>query len=179
MKNKRLSDFRASRYCAKQILEKFGIHNYPLLINEHRAPIWPNQLVGSLSHTKNFCFGVIARGLDIKAIGIDVEVNKPLKDDLLKLICTAKDQNYFKLYSSPNHAATIIFSIKESIFKCLHPIYKKWIDFKEVDVILNEQEGTYCAIPSDPINSYFGLNEINGKWCTDERFVYTSCWLNE
>ena len=177
MASKRLSDFKASRYCAKQVLLKLGIKEFPVLINQHRAPIWPKNIVGSLSHCKKRCLAVIAKSGEIKAIGLDVETNKPIDQEQAALICTRIDIEQFKHYPNPYIAAKIIFSVKESIFKCLHPLYRKWIDFKDVDVLLDMQSQSYTARPNCELQEFFGFNLIDGQWISDKQHVYTSCWL--
>ena len=47
---KRLSDFATGRYCAMKALEQFGIQDAIIPIGEDRAPIWPEGIVGSISH---------------------------------------------------------------------------------------------------------------------------------
>ena len=46
---KRAHEFSTGRFCARQALLEFGIDNFPVLRGEQREPIWPKNIVGSIS----------------------------------------------------------------------------------------------------------------------------------
>ncbi len=178
MSAKRLNDFKASRYCAKNALKQTGITNFPLLINQHRAPIWPRGIVGSLSHCENLCIAVIASQKEITGFGIDIESLAPLKSELLPLICSSKEIDLLNNTNNSLINAKILFSIKESIFKCLHPSVEVWIDFKDVELELNGESLQYTAKLTESLVDKVGRSEIFGHWHVENGFIFSSCWLN-
>ena len=70
---KRKFEFSTGRWCAKQVLNSEGIQNFPVLSGENREPIWPDNIVGSISHCKDLCGAVIAKSNNVDSIGFDIE----------------------------------------------------------------------------------------------------------
>src|SRR5258707_9342490 len=52
---KRAREFAAGRQCARQALERFGLTGWDLAVRPDRSPAWPEEFVGSISHTTGFC----------------------------------------------------------------------------------------------------------------------------
>ncbi|MFT6733322.1 MAG: 4'-phosphopantetheinyl transferase EntD [Polaribacter sp.] len=182
MSEKRLNDFSAGRLSAKQALSKLAIYNYPILIGSNRAPLWPIQVVGSISHSKNICVSAVIQNTNSKALGIDIETIKQIDNDILLLICDETEILHLKNleksgYGSCNENAKIIFSIKESIFKCLNPLLSCWIDFKEMQITLDFNNKRYIATPNSNNLPLKDLKSISGKWHSNDYFHVSSCWL--
>ncbi len=177
MATKRLNEFRASRHCAKEALNQLGITQFPLLTNEHRAPNWPDRIVGSISHTNGRCIAVACQVKNLRSIGIDVELSEPLKSELLSQIITPIEQKQLFETNSPHVYAKLIFSIKESIFKCLHPIYLTWIGFKDLSVKLDFENASFSISQEEHFNSSLPLSELKGSWHISNAWIYTCCWL--
>ncbi|MBV1911517.1 MAG: 4'-phosphopantetheinyl transferase superfamily protein [Kangiellaceae bacterium] len=178
MSRKRLDDFRASRYCGQQVLRQLSVYDFSLLINNLRAPAWPRGIVGSLSHCESVCVGVAANENSILGIGIDIERSTPINESYLSIICTETDKLAIEKQNDPLSAAKILFSIKESIFKCLHPRFEHWIDFKDVDVFLDMANSRYTAKPCGDFAEQIKIETITGRWYQDRDWVISSCWQN-
>ena len=97
---KRQLEFSTGRFCAKSALTRLGIDNFPVLRNQHREPLWPNDIIGSISHCKDLCGAVAARISDFKAVGFDIENIKALKQDISKVICTPKELKWLRFIRS-------------------------------------------------------------------------------
>lgn len=71
---KRRAEFLSGRYCAARVLERMDMKT-EVGISRHRAPIWPDSVVGSISHTsdKAVAVAVAMRALDVLGLGIDIE----------------------------------------------------------------------------------------------------------
>ena len=136
---KRQREFVAGRILAKRILSFLGVNNFPVLSGEFREPLWPNDIVGSISHCDNYCFVAAAKNRNFYSIGVDIETSNPLAENLEDIVCTNSEQNWIKLTKSKGcllPLSKIIFSSKESIYKCIYPILKRYVDFKEVEILL-------------------------------------------
>ncbi len=59
--NKRIDDFTRGRACAHRGLSELGIDHYSVLAGEKREPLWPAEIVGSITHTTGFAAAVVAR----------------------------------------------------------------------------------------------------------------------
>jgi 4'-phosphopantetheinyl transferase EntD len=68
---KRQREFLAGRWCAKQALQCLGAGSTDVAMAEDRAPIWPDGVVGSITHTGDFAAAAVAWAADIAALGID------------------------------------------------------------------------------------------------------------
>jgi 4'-phosphopantetheinyl transferase EntD len=70
---KRAQEFAGGRRCARLALELAGINEFPLLRGLGGSPLWPSGIVGSITHTRDFCAAAIARNKDLRSIGVDAE----------------------------------------------------------------------------------------------------------
>lgn len=132
---KRQREYRAGRHCAAAALAQLGIENFPLLNDQQRAPKWPENIVGSLTHCENFCCAVATNDPQISSLGIDAEPLKPLPEETTPLICNKTELSQL-LASNLKEAywATVIFSAKEAFYKAYYPIRRQYLDFLQARV---------------------------------------------
>lgn len=133
---KRLADFSTGRYCALKALEQLGIHDAIIPIGEDRAPVWPEGIVGSISHCDSLTGAVVARRSDHISLGLDIEEIGRVTPDLWDLVFTENEKNYLSGLSDEDKRvqSTAIFSIKEAFYKFQHPLTKTFLDFLDVEV---------------------------------------------
>ena len=134
---RRQLQFRAGRYCAMKAMEsldrRFGSCQVDRAANG--APQWPEGLTGSITHTDDFASAAVALTTDVEALGIDTEpiVSSTQARDLADLVGAPDETARARAAGmSENEAFTFVFSAKESIFKCLHPITSEYMDFHDV-----------------------------------------------
>ena len=87
----RLRDFTAGRLCARRALQQLGIHGFSLLAAADRQPLWPPQIVGSITHTEGYSAAVVARAAVVCALGVDSTVIGAVGCELWPKICTAAE----------------------------------------------------------------------------------------
>jgi 4'-phosphopantetheinyl transferase EntD len=135
---KRLADFSTGRYCAIKALEQLGIQDAIIHIGEDRAPIWPEGIVGSISHSDSLTGAIVAKNSDHISLGLDIEEIGRVTPDLWDLVFTDNEKDYlFRLsYEDTLVQSTAIFSIKEAFYKFQHPLTKTYLDFLDVEVTL-------------------------------------------
>jgi 4'-phosphopantetheinyl transferase EntD len=133
---KRVQEFSAGRACARLTMAEFGIRDFPLMMADDRQPLWPAELVGSITHTEGFCAAAAARKHDVAAIGMDCEVAGSVKSELWSAICTSCETEW--LLSLPSseqgNAATLIFCAKEAFYKCQYPLVRERLGFCDARV---------------------------------------------
>ena len=83
---------------------------------------------------------------DIKGVGIDLEsFSRSVDFKIRSHVCVDSELEW--LDSLPNEQANralrIIFSAKESIFKCIYPSTKTYLSFKDAEVSVNETEKNF------------------------------------
>lgn len=155
---KRKAEFVAGRYCAQTALTELYGGATPLLISAggaipigtapQRAPLWPDGIVGSITHTQSvhtgglptrgYAAAVVARSHQVRAIGIDSEnwIDASTADNIQHQILTPGDNGGTAQFASPAQRLTVIFSAKESVFKCLYPLVNRFFDFQAAAVTL-------------------------------------------
>ncbi len=133
---KRYREFTAGRLCAREVLKKLGIDNFPLLVGDNREPLWPSGIVGSISHCRDNCIVVASMDRRIAGLGVDIEDIAPLEAEIIALVCRQKEKQWITNVYEPGYPdwAKIIFSAKESVYKCLFPAKNIHLDFKEVQI---------------------------------------------
>lgn len=141
---KRKLEFSTARWCAKQALASEGIQDFPILSGENREPVWPKGFIGSISHCKDQCSAVIAKKSDINSIGFDVEKLKKLKTDIAKAICTDAERDWLSKQSKHfyDNLVLTIFSLKESVYKCVFQHQQVQLGFKDCSITPNINERT-------------------------------------
>jgi 4'-phosphopantetheinyl transferase EntD len=136
---KRINEFSTGRYCARKTLEASGLEHHDLLIGADREPLWPESVTGSISHCENFVGAISAKKDKVRALGLDIEVVGKVERELWDLVFTAREQNFLKELK-PEFAAvfsTVIFSAKECFYKLQFPLTKTYIDFKDIEILVN------------------------------------------
>ncbi|HTB28541.1 MAG TPA: 4'-phosphopantetheinyl transferase superfamily protein [Steroidobacteraceae bacterium] len=159
---KRVGEFAAGRLCARRALAEFGITGVPLTMAPDRAPVWPESMVGSITHTRGLCAAVVAERRRFASLGIDVEVAGDVKRDLWRHICVAAESAWLESLpvSAQASAATLLFSAKEAFYKCQYSITRERLNFSDLHAKVAEsgeaggsgREGTVLVTPTRPLS---------------------------
>ena len=75
---KRRKEFITARSCARVALGELGIDPVPIMRGEKDMPLWPDGIVGSITHTNGYRAAIVAHGLAVRSLGIDAEPHEPL-----------------------------------------------------------------------------------------------------
>lgn len=137
---KRKTQFRAGRYCAIKAIEALnGSCAEPHISRSVTgAPLWPKGMVGSITHTDDFAAAAVALTSDAIAVGIDTEriMSESRARHVGRLVAWPAEVAHGRAAGlSRLEALTLVFSAKESIFKCLHPIVACYFDFHDVRIV--------------------------------------------
>ncbi|KDC55404.1 4'-phosphopantetheinyl transferase family protein [Pseudoalteromonas sp. S3431] len=175
---KRKAEYLAGRFCAKKVLNALGISSFDILSGNDRAPIWPDKVIGSITHTQGIAMAMASQRTDIAGIGIDIEQLMSAKQEreLQEQILHPNDYPQFRLFAEQvPHPLTIIFSAKESIFKALYASVKQFFGFEAATLIaFNEQQLqfkiTQALSPQVPKDTYLTV-----FYQCDKNIVLTEC----
>ncbi|WP_413732230.1 4'-phosphopantetheinyl transferase family protein [Sodalis sp. RH20] len=137
---KRRGEYLAGRIVAGRVLEDAGYRHFDLLAGEDRAPAWPDDVQGALTHHGTLAIGIGWRrpGRPVSGLGVDIEtlINAPRALELWPGIISAWEREYFATLELPFAVAlTLAFSAKESLFKALYPSVKRYFDFLDARVV--------------------------------------------
>jgi len=177
---RRRREFAMGRACARRALARLGIEDRPLLPGHDRAPLWPRGIVGSISHCEGFCAVAVARRGRTISIGLDVERREPLDVDLVQTICTPGERIALSRTGTLPEAdwATIVFSAKESLFKCFYPFRPRFLDFQDVEIVLEPERGAFRARPRrDSGLSAALVGAMRGRFASGDGRILTAVTL--
>ena len=144
---KRRLQYAAGRHCALTALRGLGLDVSRVDRGADGLPVWPAGVAGSISHCDDLACAVVVNTSDARAAGLDVErvVSRrraarvgPLvvdRDELLSARAAGIDEAL---------AVTLLFSAKETLFKCLFPIVRRWFGYSAARIQPNE-DGSFDA----------------------------------
>ena len=134
---KRQREFLAGRWCAEEALQCLGAGSIHVAMAEDRTPIWPDGVVGSITHTGDFAAAAVAWAADIAGVGIDSEeIIDPAAARDIADICMVDEAMLFEPARGRSFCefCTLVFSAKEAVFKCLFPLARKFLEFSDVRI---------------------------------------------
>jgi 4'-phosphopantetheinyl transferase EntD len=171
---KRKREFSAGRESARTALTKLGIVDTHIPIGLSREPLWPDGMVGSISHSAGLAIAIVAPRSHFAAIGIDIELAETVDRSLWSDILTYREIEWILKHSATQHAnlASVIFCAKESFYKLQFPATKAWVDFLDAEVSPDLDTGTFrlrCAQRS--VARVFERREFVGKYILLNGFI--------
>jgi 4'-phosphopantetheinyl transferase EntD len=176
---KRIQDFTRGRACARRVLGELGVEDFSLLAGAKREPLWPDSIVGSITHTSGYAGAVVARQCYLRGIGIDCEVIESVNEELWSRICTPAEQDRLARLQPVERGrqAALMFAAKEAFYKCQFPITHEWVGFE--DVVIEPVEwpasaGSLRIIPQKTLPLEAGVvAALIGRFQFRDRWVIT------
>jgi 4'-phosphopantetheinyl transferase EntD len=143
---RRTCEFVTARSCARLALRRLGVAPEPILRGPRREPLWPDTVVGSITHCRSYCGAAVTRRSSWMSIGVDAEPNEPLPPGLLNAVTTDEERWAARsLYPSAVCWDRLFFSAKESIYKVWFPLTNAWLGFQEVHVSFFPDDQSFVA----------------------------------
>lgn len=124
--------FASGRRCVRALQKQLNLSEFELAPGEF-GPIWPSNLVGSISHSRELVAATIL--CDAAGVGIDIEYEQRLSVDAARRVATRAE--YSRYSAVPEFDWTLLFSAKESVFKAFSPLARRYIGFQEVELLLD------------------------------------------
>lgn len=134
--HKRKMEFLAGRYCALRALESVGAKSECWVGRSPEGmPLWPAGWVGSISHTSGLATAVAAPRRDFEGLGVDVEraMSAERSDRLAEKIVAGYPLPKIEL--AKPLLITLVFSVKEALYKALNPIGRLSGGFDSADIV--------------------------------------------
>lgn len=131
--SKRKAEYLAGRLCAKKLFEFVGhaTSGFQLIPQSNGLPTWPNQWLGSISHTHDSAVVGITNHSDYNNLGLDLEciMENDTARSIASQVLTKDELSQFLSTLDFKMLLTLIFSIKESIYKALYSEIMEIFDF--------------------------------------------------
>ncbi len=153
---RRRADFLAGRLCAAKALYQLGSSELlvPLASVPATPPLWPTDFVGSITHTEQFAAAAIARQGTIKYLGVDAEriIGDEECEEVASVISSADElEQSAACYFRPGELVSLLFSAKESVYKCFFSRLKSDLSFREIDISLERNSSRFqFSFPEGP-----------------------------
>jgi 4'-phosphopantetheinyl transferase EntD len=176
---KRRKEFTTGRFCARTALARLGFPPVPVLPGPKREPVWPDGVVGSITHCTGYRAAAVARTSDFRSIGLDAEPNAPTPKGVLEAIAVPTELARMDGLRAAGDKVSwdrLLFSAKESVYKAWFPLTRLWLGFEDADVTIDPDAGTFSAriLIAPPIVDGEPLTGFTGRWLARDGFVITS-----
>jgi 4'-phosphopantetheinyl transferase EntD len=179
---KRRREFTTGRECARGALAALGVAAAPILRGYRGAPLWPDGIVGSITHCAGYCAAAVARTQDLLTIGLDAEPNAALPGGVLELISLPAERARLRELAAAAPGIgwdRLLFCAKEAVYKAWFPITRRWLDFKEASVTFAPaapDTGTFTAsilVPGPVIGDRL-ITSFTGRWLSSRNLLLTA-----
>lgn len=133
---RRQREFAAGRAAARAAMRQLGQRECAIPAREDRSPAWPEQFIGSISHSATFCVAVVGLKRRWASAGIDIEEDRRVEPDLWPSICRPRELETLVQgdAAARKSMVTRLFSAKEAFFKWQYPHTRQMLDFQDVEV---------------------------------------------
>jgi 4'-phosphopantetheinyl transferase EntD len=173
---KRRREFTTGRECARGALASLGITPAPILRGYRGAPVWPDGIVGSITHCAGYCAAAAARTQDLLTIGLDAEPNAALPGGVLELISLPAERARLRELAATAPAISwdrLLFCAKEAVYKAWFPLTGQWLGFADADITIDATERAFTAIIQVPAPAIYGstLASFTGSWLATEDLI--------
>ena len=157
--DQRRREFAAGRILARGLLSRLGIGpEFVLVPGPDRVPIWPEGIVGSITHCRDRAAVSVGRASEILSVGCDLEIDEELSEALSELVCTRRERSWLarQPHDQRGHYAKVIFCAKEATYKALFPLTRHVLEFDAMEIELDVRTSRFVAtlLPSTPTWSF-------------------------
>lgn len=164
---KRRNEFGTARACARDAMRLLGVQPAAILPGPKREPLWPDGVVGSLTHCSGYRAAALAHRRDFQTIGIDAEPHAPAPDGVLGAIAIPAELDRMSGLKAEDPKICwdrLLFSAKESTYKAWYPVTRRWLGFEDADITLSA-DGTFHSrilLPDSPVAGFDGRWLVQG-----------------
>lgn len=174
----RQREFNAGRHCAHMALKALGRNSVPILSSSRGAPIWPQGVVGSITHSTQYVAAAAADNSRIIAIGIDAEPNEPLRCGVQDLIVSSSEKNQIENLTTLRPEVEwgrVFFSAKESVYKAWFSLTQSWLGFDDVDLNI-DIKGSIGPVSyrSSSHRAHEVVAQLSGRWAVKDGIIVTA-----
>lgn len=176
---KRQREFGAGRLCARKAMARLGIKNSPLLKGPDGSPVWPPGIVGAISHSTTWCGSAVASKEDILGAGLDIETIDRVNMKIAKKVLTPVEMEWVNASDEDaQKRLALLFSAKETIFKCVAPVYGKRFGFHDMVITHATEEQSFEVKLDDKISAEVpNCSTLIGRYLMHEGDVCTGMVL--
>ena len=168
----RKREFIAGRFCAHEAMKSANMPPEHIRIGEKGEPIWPHNIVGSITHSHGYAAAAVAKKSEVLSLGLDVETNEPLSSKVLQRIGNTQEQEWVQSVDSSliQNPGKVLFSAKETTYKAWYPITQEWLGFQEAHIDFHSDENTFTV----QIQKKGPFEKLFGKFAIQQDIILTA-----
>ena len=176
---KRRREFAAGRMCVRRAFVVLGVPAVAVPNDDRRAPVWPEGVVGSISHTGDYCAAAVARSAHVRSVGLDVEKDQPVAERLWERICTPDELAWIAERPEERRGwwVRLVFSAKESFYKCQYVVTRKYLGFHDVELRVDESARKWTAELRVEAGEFSRGTSLEGAFVVRDAILATGCFL--
>ncbi|MDD7967131.1 4'-phosphopantetheinyl transferase family protein [Actinomycetospora lemnae] len=177
----RRAEFTTARTCARDALSRLGAPAVAIPVGEKRAPIWPDGVVGAITHCAGFRGAAVAWRDEVRSVGLDAEPHVALPDGVLEAVSDEGERAVLAALARDVPDVRwdkLLFSAKESVYKAWFPLTGRWLGFEEAELV-PAADGTFRAglrVPG-PVVDGREVTGFAGRWVVRDGLVITAVAL--
>lgn len=164
---RRRSAFVTGRACAREALARLGAPAASIPAGARGEPLWPEGVVGSITHCDGYRASAVAWTRDVRALGIDAEPDARLPAGVLATISDAAERAALAELPAGPAWDRLLFSAKEAVYKAWFPLTGRRLEFTDVVVRVEPAAGRFTARLS-------GEEELSGRWMAGAGLLVTA-----
>lgn len=104
-----------------------------------------------------------------------MEIDVPLPEGVFELVTTPLERAYLTDERTKLATGTLIFCIKESVYKAWYPLQKSWLGFEDVTIHIDEASSTFIAmLPSGLASHGVRYERFNGRFARRDGMVLSA-----
>jgi len=135
----RRAEFFSGRHFARLALSQINYSAAPLLRGEKGNPLWPEGVLGSISHDLGQVIVAVMVANAHRGVGIDLVLDpNRIETSLQPLIAHPAELSVLNNIAADVPVLALAFSLKESVVKALSPSIDRYLDFMDIELSLNE-----------------------------------------
>jgi len=164
---KRRREFALGRACARAALKGLGHGDAVIGKSANGAPIWPNGIIGSITHTASYAASLVGEARHFSGIGLDAERVGGVTQDLWPRLFTAQERDHLLSLDDVDQpvVATLIFSAKEACYKAWGGIGA--LAFRDIHVTPDR----------DGFTAVRGRESLQGRHVVAADLMLTAVWF--
>ncbi len=172
----RQAEFNAGRVCAENAMSRLSsISRQPVIQGANGGPVWPDGLVGSITHVSDWACAAVARSQNYLSLGIDAA---PLGVFRASGRSRIGDHEEWKLVASfeENVAGRLLFSMKEAAYKAIASRSSDYIGFRQAKVLHIDTKTWSLSVVEGTFTDLVGRH-VKGCWGQGAGYVYSVAWV--
>ena len=174
--SKRRAEYFAGRYLAMALQREAGFAAQNIGRDEDGCPLWPEPLIGSISHSGGYAIAAIARRDDMLALGIDAQywLDEDRAQRLQERICSPEERAVFvEAGLSVAEGISLCFSAKESIYKAFFPAVRRYFGYHSARLLAVDTQACTlrCRVQREFCPSQLRDSDITLRYLKDKQRV--------